>query len=814
MRKTKVNNSSFENRILLIDDEIGIIKSVSVVLKRNGYFCEGVTDPIEGIKLLKDKHFDILILDYLMENIHGDEVIKLVREFNKDIYIILLTGHKDIAPPLLTIKAFEIQAYCEKSDRFDQLILMVESARKSVMQMKTIKHFNDSLNAIIKSMSNIYQIKPIEEVINEILKEIQNIIECENCFLLLYENNRIKILNHDIFKGIGIYNKEHDKFMIEDYPILKNYLDNASMKNDIIRIENGIVMPLVNDYFNSQGVLYIQCEGFNEYEKIFEIFLGQVNVALNNSIMHLLVNSKNEELSKAYDEIDKLFKILEVNYKRQIDKNEFLEHIVKSRTASVRNLLDNAGQGFLSFGHDLIIDSEYSFECTKIFGNAIENNRFSNLIFNEQEDGIKLVDDLFVSILEEKDTIKRNAYISLLPDEIEINERYIHIEYKIISSYVNENIKKIMVILTDNTEKRQLEISVKSEQRILKMVVTVVTNHDDFFDCLDQYHSFCENRALDILNIDKPFEYIVLELYREIHTYKGSFSNFQLTNVVSSLQDFEDKIFDFKKNINNRSKAELQSLINCMELEKSLEKDLEALKNVLGEEFFKYKCNVCIQKNKLIEIENKMETLLPKEESEVFVPLVKNLRLRPLGDLLRTYPEYVTRITDRIGKKVYPFKVEYDEQLLVDTDIYGDFARALIHIFRNIAGHAIEYPEKRILEGKDEFATVNCSVKLHGTSIIITISDDGKGIDMDEIRECVLKTNLYSSDDINKLNENEILNLIFLDGITTAQNVDEISGRGIGLPLVKSEVDKLKGKVEINTSKGVGTEFKFVIPLC
>lgn len=761
MRKTKLNNSYFDNRILIIDDEIGIVNSVSVILKRNGYDCAGVTDPLEGIKLLKEQHFDILILDYLMENIHGDEVIKMVRGFNSDLYIILLTGHKDIAPPLLTIKAFEIQAYCEKSDRFDQLTLLVESARKSVIQMKTIRRFNDSLNAIIKSMSNIYRIKPLEAIVNEILLEIQSIIECENGFILVYENSSIRILPHNIFKGIGIYNKELDKFMIEDYPSLKNQLNNARTGNDIVRIENGIILPLVNEYFNSQGVLYLQGESFNDCEKILEIFWGQVNAALSNSIMHLLVNAKNEELSKAYDEIDNLFKVLEGNYRHQVDKNEFLEQVVKSRTAAIRSLLDNAGQGFLSFGPDLVIDSEYSLECTRIFGNNIENNRFSTLLFPEDEDSIKLIDEAFINIFKEKDISKREAYISLIPDEVEMGGRYIHLEYKTISSNANENLKKVMVVLTDYTEKRHLESQMEEERRVLKMVVNVVTNKDDFFDCIDQYNRFSERKDWDILKINKPFEYIVLELYRQIHTFKGSFANFQLTNAVSDLQDFEDKMFEFKKNIDKRTKFDLQELLNGFDLKIALDKDLKVLENVLGKEFFKCKGKVHIDKQKLIEIENKMEAMLSKEECEVLVPLVRKLRLRPFSDLIRTYPEYVLRMTEMYGKRVYPFNVESDTQILVDADIFGDFARALIHIFRNIIDHAIEYPEDRLEAGKDVSATVKCSIKLVGDSMVITVSDDGQGIDINEIRNWAVKNDVYSIEKVNKFSDKEVVDLIF-----------------------------------------------------
>ena len=127
MRKRKAGNVS-EYNILALDDEIGIIDSLSVVLKRNGYGFEGVTSPDDAISLVKTGKYDMLILDYLMSPINGDKVVEKIREFDNDLYILMLTGHKDMAPPLETIRALDIQGYCEKNDKFDQLILLVESA--------------------------------------------------------------------------------------------------------------------------------------------------------------------------------------------------------------------------------------------------------------------------------------------------------------------------------------------------------------------------------------------------------------------------------------------------------------------------------------------------------------------------------------------------------------------------------------------------------------------------------------------------------------------------------------------------------------
>lgn len=159
MRKGLQNVQNTENRnykIIAVDDEEGIIDSLSIFLKRSGYEFTGVTDPQESIERVKHEHFDLMVLDFIMTPFHGDQVVEEIRKFNKELYILLLTGHKDLAPPLETIRRLDIQGYCEKSDKFDQLLLLIESGIKSIAQMNEIKKINEQLEkAYLESIETL-----------------------------------------------------------------------------------------------------------------------------------------------------------------------------------------------------------------------------------------------------------------------------------------------------------------------------------------------------------------------------------------------------------------------------------------------------------------------------------------------------------------------------------------------------------------------------------------------------------------------------------------------------------------------------------
>lgn len=162
MRKGLQNLQNTQNKenknykIIAVDDEEGIIDSLSIFIKRSGYEFTGVTNPMEAIERVKNEHFDLMLLDFIMTPFHGDQVVEEIRKFNKDLYILLLTGHKDLAPPLDTIRRLDIQGYCEKSDKFDQLLLLIESGIKSIAQMHEIRKINYELNETYDKLEKAY----------------------------------------------------------------------------------------------------------------------------------------------------------------------------------------------------------------------------------------------------------------------------------------------------------------------------------------------------------------------------------------------------------------------------------------------------------------------------------------------------------------------------------------------------------------------------------------------------------------------------------------------------------------------------------
>jgi putative nucleotidyltransferase with HDIG domain len=346
--RKKLSSPTSNFKILVVDDEPGIIDSLSVVLKRNGYNFTGLTDPLEAIERVRNEHFDLMILDFLMYPIHGDKVVEEIRKFNTDLYILLLTGHKDLAPPLDTIRALDIQGYCEKSDSFDQLLLLVESGIKSITQMITIRKFRDGLNSILQAVPKIYQLQPIDMILQDILEQIMPLVDSDNAFILVDNTNDETIGNKTIYRGIGKYNIDIENFMEMMSPRLLEQIGTARIQKQVLEMNRSVILPLINEFRQAIGVLYVEGKNLKEGLKLLEIYSNQAASSINNAFLHSLVNMKNDELNKTYQQ-------LKVRY---MDTIEALRLAVDAKDVYTRGHSDRVSYYAVRIGEEMGIDKK------------------------------------------------------------------------------------------------------------------------------------------------------------------------------------------------------------------------------------------------------------------------------------------------------------------------------------------------------------------------------------------------------------------------------------------------------------------------
>jgi two-component system, chemotaxis family, sensor kinase CheA len=190
---------------------------------------------------------------------------------------------------------------------------------------------------------------------------------------------------------------------------------------------------------------------------------------------------------------------------------------------------------------------------------------------------------------------------------------------------------------------------------------------------------------------------------------------------------------------------------------------------------------------------------------------VLKIRMVPVEQLFRRFPRVVRDVAKLCGKDV---ALEITgEHTDLDKGILDALAEPLTHIVRNAVDHGIESADDRLAAGKPARGTISLNAFHQGTQVVLEIRDDGRGIDLTMVREQAVRSGLVKREDAERLLEQDVLNMIFEPGFSTATEVTEISGRGIGMDVVRTVLDRLKGTVHISTDKGKGTMIQLRMPL-
>lgn len=457
------------------------------------------------------------------------------------------------------------------------------------------------------------------------------------------------------------------------------------------------------------------------------------------------------------------------------------------------------------------MNKDYSLECNRIFGSDIKDQNICQLIFPDDNEMQELISRVTCQVLNEKEESKREIYLSLLPNDVSINQKQIHIEYKVIRKSIYTETYAIMLILTDITDKCKLEAQMEEEKNVLKMVVNIITNYSDFLYCIKDYDNFCRNRIIDIINTSYSVEDIILKIYRAIHTFKGSFGQFGLNGITLKLHNFENELSELLKGINNLSLNDLEAELFKYNMREWIDEDIAILRGILGDSFLKNYDIVEIDKKDLLNLENKMLSVLSPMDCNLIIPDLKKFRNKPFNELLKPYINYTLGLADRFDKQINSLEIIGGE-FFVDPQIYNLFIKSLGHVFRDIMVHGIECWKERIQAGKSESGNIKCIVELIDNTIKLTIIDDGRGIDIELVKRTAIEKGFYTAEEISAKEDNEIISLIFCDGFSTSSKISDLSGRGMGLSAVKDEVNNIGGNIEVTTTPGIGTSFIFLLP--
>ncbi|MCD5405662.1 MAG: chemotaxis protein CheA [Desulfotomaculum sp.] len=214
--------------------------------------------------------------------------------------------------------------------------------------------------------------------------------------------------------------------------------------------------------------------------------------------------------------------------------------------------------------------------------------------------------------------------------------------------------------------------------------------------------------------------------------------------------------------------------------------------------------------DELIESLSEMSNHLGYVAGELQEQIMK-ARMLPISQIFNRFPRMVRDTAQKLGKEI-DFIVEGKETEL-DRNVIEMIGDPLIHLIRNAIDHGIETPEERVKKGKPRKGKLLLKASYHESHIVIIIEDDGKGIDVQKIREKAVERGLYDRETVERMSDKEVLDLIFRSGFSTKDEVSDLSGRGVGMDVVRTAIEQINGVVEVHSEINVGTRFTIRLPL-
>lgn len=377
--------------------------------------------------------------------------------------------------------------------------------------------------------------------------------------------------------------------------------------------------------------------------------------------------------------------------------------------------------------------------------------------------------------VEEDEKIINDITLPEITEEIKIEEFILEEYEKFLIDKKNKEIQKSQEAQSTKSNQSKIEKDSKHERQssflrvesdriddMMNQVGELVTNKSSYEQYDDDLTSYGKLLGNGINDIRKYYKDSVIQILRKLEYYASK----------KEIKDLRNTYIDgFNEKLNDMAKME------------------ENFKETLDKFRTSYQL--------LTRVTNDLQETVMK------------IRMLPIAQTFNRFPRLIRDLSRDLGKEV---KLEMSgEETELDKSVIEVLVDPLIHIVRNAMDHGIEMPEERIRAGKPREGTISLNASHNGNLIVIKISDDGKGMSPQKIFESAVKKGLVSAD--AKLTERQMLEYIFAPGFSTATKVTNLSGRGVGMDVVKKSLDKINGTVGIETELGKGSTFFLRIPL-
>lgn len=539
---------------------------------------------------------------------------------------------------------------------------------------------------------------------------------------------------------------------------------------------------------------------------------------------------------KRPDEIGLLAEVFDLMRERIRQYTEHLEELVDEKMRQVRDILDSIDQGLLTVNLDGTVNPEHSRKANAILHVEDVSKSEVHQVLHLSDEGLTDWKAWVDLVVQKHMSMRWDKLAKVAPvRELKLGDpedpKYVQVGYQKMLDK-QDKLTKIMILAQDVTETRRIERIVMEEKArhenevktILGLVNTLPEVLQDYFEDLERRMVTLRSGLVELLeearraraeypdgrplSIDQD---LVASVFRDLHTIKGNSATYGFEKLTHIAHEAEELVEALRPPIEVRSEATIEGVrAKLDEMTEAIEEIRMVGRKLSGGDELVLR----IPESRVEAIRDLAHGLARdgglSPEVARLVEACREVRNIPFARLTEKYSTVVRRLAERLDKLVRFQAVPAD--LEVDPHFLGRFDEALVHLVRNGVDHAIELPEEREDVGKPAEGTLRLTAKVTAKEIELTLEDDGKGIDGDRLVAKAIEGGALRPQDAEGMTWQQKIELVFQSGISTASEVTDLSGRGVGMDAVMSGIIAMGGRVELWSELGKGTRVTLALP--
>ena len=494
------------------------------------------------------------------------------------------------------------------------------------------------------------------------------------------------------------------------------------------------------------------------------------------------------------------------------EHNRTLEQRIQERTREIRALLDNMDEGIFSMDAEGVIQPGYSKALDAMLSGVTPGANFFDHL-TEDAEVRKTSQETFAILLKGEIDLPWDDMVENMPSEMQTGEgRHLKARYRPVEGAEGEATGGVMVILRDITKEKELEGDIEANRQLHEMVVKIIQNREAHAEFHRDALEMLADAGGRVRGMDTVHRGHVDHVFRALHTIKGTAALFGLREASEFAHTLEDSL----RGLNDRRdadfpQAEREELMQNLDtLRNLLEQGRRTFMELVGEQ--ESAPSHTITEAKLAAAETAVLALIPQDQRLEAARILERLRWIPAERLLRKYGTLVEEVGARLGKQVR-MEMRGGDETEIPMDYFKKIDPTFLHIIRNALDHGVDTWEERMMAEKEPTATIELICQYRADGIVFTIRDDGRGIDLDRIRAIGLERGFIKPGEEVGMPREDILRLLFLPAFSSKDEVSDLSGRGVGLDVVRTDVEAMGGRMRLETVMGKGTAFKLYYPL-